>query len=104
MTGTEKDTRKVIAIEEGGGLFQSVFQRVMRMVPDRDRNDKKLQRLLAFRLRQDGEASTHEYLIRRIRDLIRCSYRGSLYDFLKDDAWANACQGTNDEPDPPAVA
>ena len=104
MAGNETGPGKVIAIEEREGPFQPVFQRVMRMVPDRDRNDKKLQRLLAFRLRQDGEAATHEYLIRRIRDFIRCSYRVGLYDFLKDDEWEKACRSTNDEPEPPAVA
>ncbi len=76
---------KVIAIEETEGTFQMALQRVMRMVPDRDRHDKKLQRLIAFRLKLDGEASLSEYLIRKIRDAIKCSYSGSLYDFLKDD-------------------
>ena len=47
---------KLINLEEQDGPFQDVFQRVMRMVPDRDKNDKNLQRLLAFRLKLDGEA------------------------------------------------
>ena len=37
---------KLIAIEEQDGPFQGVFQRIMRMVPDRDKSDKNLQRLL----------------------------------------------------------
>ena len=45
---------KLIAIGKEGGPFQTVFQRIMRMVPDRDKNDKSLQRLLAFRLKIDG--------------------------------------------------
>ena len=46
---------KLITLEEQGGPFQAVFQRILRMVPDRDKNDKSLQRLLAFRLKIDGE-------------------------------------------------
>ena len=30
---------KVISIDENGGPFQKVFQRVMRMVPDRDKDE-----------------------------------------------------------------
>ncbi len=74
---------KVIAIEESDGPFRLVFQRIMRMVPDRDRDDKNLQRLIAFRLKNDGEAATSGYLIRKIRELVRCAYRGSFYEFIK---------------------
>ena len=58
---------KIISIEQQDGPFQKSFQRVMRMVPDRDKPDKKLQRLLAFRLRIDGEAALSEYLIKKIK-------------------------------------
>jgi hypothetical protein len=34
---------KIISIEQQDGPFQKSFQRVMRMVPDRDKPDKKLQ-------------------------------------------------------------
>jgi hypothetical protein len=47
---------KIISIEETEGTFKLALQRIMRMVPDRDRHDKKLQRLIAFRLKLDGEA------------------------------------------------
>ena len=76
---------KIIAIEQQDGPFQNALQRVMRMVPDRDKQDKKLQRLIAFRLRIDGEAVLSEYLIKKIKTAIKCSYRGSMYDYLKDD-------------------
>jgi len=95
---------KVIAIEERQGPFQMLFQRIMRMVPDKDKQDKNLQRLLAFRLKTDGEAATVEYLMRKIRDLIYCSYTGSLYDFLKDDQYLTDCPTTPDNPDPPEIA
>lgn len=90
---------KIISIEEQEGSFQMIFKRVMRMVPDRDKQDKKLQRLIAFRLRIDGEAAISEYLIKKIKEAIKCSYRGGLYDYLKDDLLEKTCLG--DEPDDP---
>ena len=95
---------KIISIEETEGTHKIALQRIMRMVPDRDRHDKKLQRLIAFRLRLDGEATFSEYLIRKIRDAIKCSYSGSLYDFLKDDLEQNECKGTDEDPAPPGAA
>ena len=98
-------TGKLISIEEENGPFQVVFQRVMRIVPDRDKRDKNLQRLIAFRLRTDGEAETSEYLIRKSREIIRCSYTGTLYDFLKDDLEEKACKAPPPSgPEPPSVA
>jgi hypothetical protein len=79
---------KLISIEEQEGPFKMVFQRVLRMVPDRDKHDKKLQRLIAFRLRIDGEAAISEYLLKKIREAIKCSYSGSLYDYLSENTHA----------------
>ena len=97
---------KLITIEEQDGPFKPVFQRIMRMVPDRDKNDKNLQRLLAFRLRLDGEAALSEYLIRKIRETIKCAYTGNLYSFLKDDLIEKECVPDEEEPssDPPGAA
>lgn len=95
---------KVIAIEEESGPFQIIFRRIMRMVPERDKDDIKLQRLIAFRLKTDGEGPTNEYLIRKIREIIHCGYTGSLYDFLKDDLKEKECGIREGEPDPPEVA
>ena len=97
-------TDKIISIEEHAGPFQVVFQRVMRMVPDRDRHDKKLQRLIAFRLKIDGEAAISQYLIRKIREAINCSYSGSLYDYLKDDIEMKECEDSNLDDTPPGAA
>ena len=91
---------KLITIEEQNGPFKAVLQRIMRMVPERDKNDKNLQRLLAFRLRIDGEAALSEYLIRKIRETIKCAYTGSLYEFLKDDLIEKECNQVEEEPDP----
>jgi len=97
---------KLITIEEQDGPFKAVLQRIMRMVPERDKNDKNLQRLLAFRLRIDGEAALSEYLIRKIRETIKCAYTGKLYDFLKDDLIEKECRPETEEPDsePPGAA
>ena len=98
---------KLITIEEQDGPFQDIFQRMMRMVPDRDKNDKNLQRLLAFRLRIDGEAALNEYLIRKIRDTIKCAYTGSLYNFLKNDLIEKECHSEEEEEEsepPPGAA
>ena len=67
-------------------------------------NDKNLQRLLAFRLRIDGEAALSEYLIRKIREIIRCAYSGSLYDFIKDDDIEKECGVVEGDPEPPGAA
>ena len=97
-------SEKIIAIENRKGPQQLLLQRIMRMVPDKDRGDKNLQRLLAFRLKIDGEAATIEYLMRKIRDVIHCSYTGSLYDFLKNDKLSRACTPPMHKPDPPETA
>ena len=83
---------KVIDIEDFDGPFKTIFQNVMRMVPERDKDDIRLRRLLAFRLRVDGESATREYLIGKIRDVIQCGYTGSFYDFLKNDSREKECK------------
>ena len=76
---------KIFLIESDKGPYQMVLRNVMRMVPDRDKNDVALQRMIAFRLRIDGESTTREYLMRKIRDMIQSSFSGSLYEFLQND-------------------
>ena len=78
--------------------FQIVFQRLLRMVPDREKGNKNLQRLLAFRLEVDGEAATVEYLMRHIRDYIKCDQRLSLYDYLKNAGAEHRCAPRSDPP------
>ena len=97
-------SEKVIQIEERDGHFQIAFRRIMRMIPDRDKNDKNLIRLLAFRLKIDGEAALSGYLIRKIRQVIKCAYTGSLYDFLKDDRMEKNCGVKNKNSAPPGAA
>ena len=83
---------KVIAVEKRDGPFQIILRRVMRMVPDKDTNDERLWRLVAFRLKTDGEAATSEFIVRKIRDAVQCAYTGSFYEFLKDDTYDTACK------------
>ncbi len=85
------DKNKIISIESLDGPLYMMLQNVIRMVPDRDQADVALQRLLAFRLRIDGEGNTRTYLMRKIRDMIQCRYTGRLYDFLKDDENSRGC-------------
>ena len=95
---------KIISIELAEGPYQLVLKRIWRMVPDRDKDDLALKRLLAFRVRVDGEAVTSEYLMRKIRDMIQCAYKGRLFDFLKDDSVANGCSPSTSFTDPPEIA
>jgi hypothetical protein len=102
-------TGEIIHIEEQEGPFLDILQRVMRMVPEKDRNDVNLQRLIAFRLRIDGEVVIREYLLEKIREVIQCAYTGSLYDYLKNDLEEKECRSAKDAPspstpDPPDVA
>jgi hypothetical protein len=45
-----------------------------------------------------------EYLIRKIRETIKCAYTGSLYDFLKDDLIEKECGLREEDTDPPGAA
>ena len=97
-------TDKIIAIEETEGPFQKIFQNLLQLVPKKDVGDKKLQRLIAFRLKLDGEDLTRQYLSRKIEEAIQCAYSGSLYDFLKDDFEEKQCATGDKPPEPPEVA
>lgn len=95
---------KVVSIESLGGPEHVVLRNVLRMVPEKDQGDVALQRLLAFRLRIDGESTTREYLMRKIRDMIQCRYSGRFFDFIKNDQESRACSITPSDPDPPESA
>ena len=88
---------KIFFIESDDGPYQVVLRNVMRMVPDRDKNDIALKRLIAFRLRTDGESPTRAYLMRKIRAMIHCSFNGSLYEFLKKEGESSS---SSDVPPP----
>lgn len=93
-------TEKLISIEDRDGPSQKSLKRIMRMVPDKDKSDPNLKRMLAFRLQIDGEAAVSEFLIRKIRDMIQCAYTGSFYDFIKDDNRQRDCPPPESKPTP----
>lgn len=95
---------RVYFLEKDAGPYEMLLRDVLRMVPDRDKNDAALQRLLAFRLRIDGESATREYLMRKIRDMIQCSFKGTLYEFLKDDKASGTCSPSDIASTPPSIA
>jgi hypothetical protein len=97
---------KIITVESRSGAPLFVLQRILRMVPDRDKSDKRLQRLLAFRLLHDGEAATCEYLMRHIRRYVRQPAPRSFYDFLVQGRVPGASQeaGRGRDPEPPGAA
>lgn len=100
-------TGQIISIEDMNGPFQKDFQRIMKIIPEKDKSDKKLQRLLAFRLKLDGEAAVREYIAKKIQEIISCKYTGSLYAFLKDDLHEKECRADASDPNttsPPDVA
>ncbi len=98
-------TAKIIAIEKLGGPLRASLENILRMVPYRDRYDVDLQRLLAFRLRIDGEATLKEYLMSRIRDAIQCGHAGRLYEYLKGDPRNLDCpRRMEEEPADPGAA
>ena len=93
-------TKKIIEIKEREGPFQTMFQRVMKVVPKQDQEDKNLQRLIAFRMETDGENATIQYLKNKIQEATINGHIGSLYDFLKDTIDPPADNNSN----PPIVA
>ena len=99
-------SHKVIPIENSRSIPQFVLQRVLRMVPDRDKDDRRLRRLLAFRLGHDGEAATCEYLVRHIREYIRRPEPRCFYDFLIQPHGSDPgpVDDPGRDPDPPGAA
>lgn len=89
-------TDNVIRITDKDGSIDMLLERIMRMVPDRDKNDQNLRQLLAFRLRLDGEERIRDYLMQKIRAAIKCGYIGSFYDFIKDDLKEQECMPDRD--------
>ena len=89
-------TDNVIRIEDNDSAMGVLLERIMRMVPDRDKNDQNLRQLLAFRLRLDGEDRIRDYLMQKIRASIECGYIGSFYDFIKDDLKEQECLSDGD--------
>lgn len=88
----------VIGLEDLKEPLLPAFQRLMGLIPVKQREDVFLQRLVAVRLNLDGEDPTREYLLRKIEHAVQCNYTGSLFDFLKDDHEETACLSDSDGP------
>ena len=102
--GENSMSGKIISLEDSDGPLHAVLERTLRMVPERDRSDTCLQRLIAFRLKSDGENATREFLVQKIREMIQCAYPGRLFDFLKDDEKLKECGLAPNSGDPPDIA
>ena len=94
----------IINIEDRDDALHAILERVMLLVPEKDKQDLNLQRIIAFRLKLDGEPETRAYLVKKIEEIIQCAYTGSLYEFLKDDIQEKKCVSKKENPDPPDVA
>ncbi len=97
-------TADIINIEDRDDALHAMLERVLLLVPEKDNQDLNLQRIIAFRLKLDGEAETRAYLVKKIEETIQCAYTGSLYEFLKDDIQEKKCISKIENPDPPGVA
>ena len=97
-------TADIINIEDRDDALHAILDRVMLLVPEKDKQDLNLQRIIAFRLKLDGEPETRAYLVKKIEEIIQCAYTGSLYEFLKDDIKEKECISKKEHPDPPDVA
>jgi hypothetical protein len=95
---------ELIPIEEALGSDLRMLVRLMRLVPDRDKDDDCLRRLVAIRLLKDGEKRTQAFLLTQIRKMIQSAYTGRLYDFIRDDARQGAASGDGAPTDPPDIA
>ena len=88
----------VIALEELKAPLRPSFQRLMELIPAKQREDIFLQRLVAVRLKLDGEDTTRGYIIDKLEQAAACQYTGSLFDFLKDDFEESACLAKDNGP------
>ncbi len=79
---------KIIYIEKLNQNKKQISS-LLDMVPQSQRKDKKLQRLLAFRLKLDGFSVTQQYLEDKLEKINNFFYVGDLYNFLKNDIEEN---------------
>ena len=90
---------QLISIEETLGTDMRMLIRLMRLVPEKDKDDDCLRRLVAFRLLKDGEKRTQAFLLSKIRRMIQSAYPGRLYDFIRDDSRLGPAGPYSDPPE-----
>ena len=76
---------RIIRLEEQALVDPEELDQVLNLVPDGQRDDIRLIRFLAFRLKLDGLVATQVYLTNRLIDAENASYHGRLYDFICND-------------------
>jgi len=76
---------KVIRLEEQAFLDSEELEQLMRLAPADQRDDIRLKRFLAFRLKLDGLVATQVYLSNKLMAAEKSFFRGRLYDFLCED-------------------
>ncbi len=83
---------QIIRVETRATVEPDALARLLQLVSERQRDDERLIRFLAFRLKIDGFKTTQKFLSRKLIEVERCRFRGYLYDFLKDDEERKTCQ------------
>jgi hypothetical protein len=75
----------IIRLEEQAIVDMKALGQLMRLVPDDQRDDIRLKRFLAFRLKLDGLVATQVYLANELMAAEKSAYHGPLFDFLCRD-------------------
>ncbi len=89
-------TGKVFNLESTlTGVNKKAFDRLVGLFGRSDGRDRDLQRLIAFRLKLDGEEVTRSYLLKKINLASECGYYGRFFDFIKDDREMKRCGVNN---------
>ena len=89
-------TGKVLDLENQlEGVNKEAFDRLIGLLGQRDQKDEELRKLVAFRLKIDGEDSMRQYLLKKINLARQCRYSGRFFDFIKDDQEEKRCQNAN---------
>lgn len=84
---------RIIRLEEETLVDSEELERLMRLAPAEERDDIRLKRFLAFRLKLDGLVATQVYLSNKIMAAEKSRYPGRLYDYLcEDDSAPNDIQ------------
>ena len=91
-------TSKVIFPEDMFGEGSRSFERLMELVPPKDRPDIKLQRFLVFRMKIDGEVATRAFLLEGIANARESAFDGTLYEYLVDHEAMLSGRGENSLP------
>ena len=76
---------RIIRLEEQAFVDSEELEQLMHLAPADQRDDIRLKRFLAFRLKLDGLVATQVYLSNKLMTAEKLSYRGGLYDFLCED-------------------